>query len=124
MVARSSALRQALAAVLLVVLTLSGVGRAMAMADISTLTVETIAGVTVHICHDDGGDPTTPSAPSGHHDCCDACALCAPVSVPDAAPFVAPGRVEHFADHAEASTWTPAVARVPTPRLSQGPPTA
>ncbi|MDX7951552.1 hypothetical protein P7D22_10270 [Lichenihabitans sp. Uapishka_5] len=116
---RSSAVRQALAAILLVALTLSGLGRAMAMVDAPAV-AETLAGVTVPICHHDAGDPADPQPP-GHHDCCDACALCAPVLAP-LAPVVAPARVEHRAAHAEALGWAPVIARVPTPRQSQGPP--
>jgi hypothetical protein len=120
---RTSALRQAIAVVLVVVLTFSGIGRTMATPDGPVRPAVEIAGVLVPLCHAGSDRPAVPAAP-GHHDCCDVCALCAPVALLDAAPLTAPARVEHVAVHADALTWAPAIGRIPTPRLSQGPPAA
>lgn len=120
---RTSALRQAIAAVLFVVLTLSGIGRTMATPDGPVRPAVEIAGVVVPLCHAGSDHPAVPAGP-GHHDCCDDCVLCTAMALPDVAPLTAPARVEHVAVHADALTWAPAIARIPTPRLSQGPPAA
>ena len=119
----SPALRQIVAAVLILALTLAGVGRALATAS------ETSAiggGSTIPICHSGPGEASRtgdPAEPS-HHDCCDQCALCA-LALPAAPVTLAqPVSVEHVAVHARALRWAPTVARVRTPRQAQGPPAA
>lgn len=104
------------------VLTLAGVGRALA----ATSDIEqnfAISGVAFHICHSGEGDGSIP-ADQTHHDCCDACALCAPVTLADAPSLTGPASVVHFVEHVQAMTWVPSSSRLRTPRQSQGPPTA
>ena len=120
---RTLALRPWLAAVLVLVLSLSGVGRGWAATPGGVEVAPVIAGVVAHICHDaaDGsGGPDTP----GQHDCCDACALCAPVVLPGAQDLTAPACVAHYVAHADALGWAPVFSRPRTPRLAQGPPLA
>jgi hypothetical protein len=119
---KTSGLRRALVAVLILALTLSGIGRSVAS------TVDQVGGpyaiAGVPICHSGaGGPPVDPAIPS-RHDCCDACALLAPAVLPTP-PFVcAPASVAHYAAHARAVDWAPTVLRPRSPRQSQGPPAA
>lgn len=120
---RSPALRQAVAAVLILALTLAGVGRALATA---SETHAVVAGLTVPICHAGAGAASRPGVPGdrSRHDCCDQCALCAPALPPASATVSEPASVEHVAVHARALGWAPLLARARSPRLSQGPPAA
>ena len=115
-------LRQALAAVLIIALTLTGVGRAVASVPSQVEAVSLVAGVAVPICHSGRGAPTDPAAPV-QHDCCDACALMAVLAGPAPTLLSMPAQVEHHADHARAVAWVPAVARLRSPRQSRAPPT-
>jgi len=104
------------------VLTLAGVGRGLAAgSDMASSFV--IPGVAFHICHTGEGEGSIP-ADQAHHDCCDACALCAPVTLADAPSLTGPASVMRFVEHVQAMTWVPTLARLRTPRQSQGPPTA
>ncbi len=109
----------------MVVLTLAGIGRGLAAASGMTVTDFGIPGVAFHICHtgDSDGDGPAPVDPS-HHDCCDACALLAPVTLADEPSVSGPASVMHYVEHAHAMAWVPTIARLRTPRQSQGPPTA
>jgi hypothetical protein len=119
---RTLALRPWLAAVLVLALSVAGVGRGWAATLGSVEAAPVIAGVVAHICHDaaDGGG----SDNAGQHDCCDACALCAPVMLPGTPDLTAPARVIQFVAHADALHWAPSFGRPRTPRLAQGPPIA
>jgi NAD-dependent dihydropyrimidine dehydrogenase PreA subunit len=119
---RTVLLRPWLAAVLILVLTLAGGGQGRALTSDASDTVVAVPGLTMPICHSDGGRDG-PAVPD-HHDCCDACALCAPVVLPGPATLQAPTRVIHVITHAAALGWAPVLARPRTPRLAQGPPTA
>ena len=119
----TSGLRQVLAAVLILVLTLAGAGRGFAAAPDPVGSV--LAGFHAPICHS-GGDaqgPDDPAVPAGH-DCCDACALLAPAILPAPAALSRPAPVAHDASHDGAPSWVPAAARPRSPRQSQGPPAA
>ncbi len=117
----SPALRQALAAILVLALALSGVGRALASGMPGSA-----SGLAMPICHVGSGGAVRPADPAAppRHDCCDQCALCAPVLPPVPPAFAGPVPAEHVAVHARTIRWAPAVGRVRTPRLSQGPPAA
>ena len=118
----TSRLRRSVVAVLIIALTLAGLGRAMASAPHLGVIHDVIPGVHVPICHS-GEGPVDPSQPTSH-DCCDECALSAPVVMP-APPIVAePAPIEHYAEHAQAIAWAPVIARLRDPRLSRGPPVA
>ena len=119
---RTLALRPWLAAVLVLVLSVAGVGRGWAATPGGIEVAPVIAGVVAHICHDEAGGSGSDTA--GHHDCCDACALCAPVVLPGMPDLTAPARVIHYVAHADALSWAPVLARPRTPRLAQGPPLA
>ena len=122
----TSGLRCAFAAILIIVLTLSGVGRAVATVSRPVDIHYAIPGLQVPICHSDAGTSTDPADPihPTQHDCCDECALLAPVVIPVPPSLTGPASVEHYAEHAHAVAWVPAIARLRTPRQSQGPPAA
>lgn len=120
---RSPCLRQVVAALLTVCLTLAGVGRGRADAFDGPGPGFAIPGVAAHICHTGAGDGSAPADPAGH-DCCDACALLAPVALPLAPTLWRPTLVARDARHARPAAWRPTVARPRTPRQAQGPPTA
>ncbi|MCW6506578.1 hypothetical protein [Lichenifustis flavocetrariae] len=104
------------------VLTLAGVGRGFA-AVTDAMPSFGIPGIAVHICHTGESDGSAPVDPA-HHDCCDACALSAPVDLAAAPVLTGPASVAHFIAHVQAMAWVPRLARLRTPRQSQGPPTA
>lgn len=118
----TSGWRRSLVAILLVALTLAGLGRAMASILPATDLHDVIPGVHVPICHA-GEAPSDPARPSSH-DCCDACALLAPATLPGPVALSAPAPVVSFAEHARAVAWAPVFARPRDPRLSRGPPAA
>ncbi len=122
----TSGLRRGLVAILIITLTLAGLGRAMASPPQVAPEVgglhDVIPGLHVPICH--AGDvPADPSQPPSH-DCCDACALLAAAVVPAPPVLSLPAPVEHYAGHAQAIAWAPVIARLRDPRLSRGPPAA
>jgi hypothetical protein len=114
--------RRSLVAVLIITLTLAGLGRAMASAPRLGGIHDVIPGVHVPICHS-GEAPTDPVQPTSH-DCCDECALLAVAVIPTPPILSAPAPVEHFAEHAPAIAWAPVIARPRDPRMSRGPPAA
>ena len=118
----TSGLRQSLVAVLLIALSLAGLGRAMASVTPVTDLHDVIPGVHVPICHS-GEAPSDPSQPASH-DCCDECALLALATLPTPVMLSVPAPVSYFAEHARAVAWAPVIARPRDPRLSRGPPTA
>ena len=118
----TSRLRRSLVAVLIITLTLAGLGRAMASAPQLGAIHDVIPGVHVPICHS-GEAPADPAQPASH-DCCDECALLAPIVVPVPQVLAGPAPIEHFAEHAHAVAWAPVIARLRDPRLSRGPPDA
>jgi hypothetical protein len=107
----------------MLVLTLAGVGRGLAAASDMTVTGFGIPGVAFYICHTGEGGGSAP-ADQSHHDCCDDCALLAPVTSADAPSMSGPASVMHYVEHTHAMAWVPTIARLRTPRQSQGPPTA
>lgn len=118
----TSGLRRGLVAILIITLTLAGLGRAMASVPEVAGLHDVIPGVHVPICH--AGDvPADPSQPPSH-DCCDACALLAVAVMPAPQVLSLPAPVAHFAEHAQAIAWAPVIARLRDPRLSRGPPAA
>ncbi len=120
----TSGLRRSLVAALIIALTLSGLGRAVASSAQPVGVHDAIPGVHVPICHSGPGEaPADPSQPLSH-DCCDDCALLAPAVLPAPPAMAAPAPVEHFAEHARAIDWAPVLARPRDPRLSRGPPAA
>ncbi len=117
-------LRRALAMALILVLTLSGVGRAAAFAARPAEAGPIIGGVAVPICHT--GSPRDPAGPGdpAAHACCDACALLAPAVLP-----VAPAAIRHApsgdpVERVQAAAGNPILARPRSPRQSRGPPAA
>ena len=117
----TSGLRRSLVAILIIALTLAGLGRAFAsFADLR----DAIPGVHVPICHSGPGRvPAGPAQPASHA-CCDDCALLAPAMLRAAPTLSKPAPVAHFAEHAHALAWAPALSRPRDPRLSRGPPAA
>jgi hypothetical protein len=120
---RTLALRPWLAAILVLVLSVAGVGRGWAATPDAFEAAPIIAGGAVPICHADANGSSGTDAP-GHHDCCDTCALCGPVMLPGTPDVSAPASVVHYIAHTAALSWSPILARPHTPRLSQGPPAA
>lgn len=117
-------LRRNLVAVLIIALTLAGLGRAIASTERSGLVLDVIPGIHLPICHSGAGEsPADPAQPVSH-DCCDDCALMALAVLPAPPVQSGPTPVEHFADHARAIAWAPVLARPRDPRLSRGPPAA
>lgn len=108
-------LRRSLVAVLLIALTLTGLGRALASTVPSEGFHDVIPGVHVPICHSGAGEnPADPVQPISH-DCCDDCALLG-IAVLPAPPILSrPASLEHFAEHAQAISWSPVMARPAIP---------
>ncbi len=126
MTMRTSALRHVIAALLLTVLTLAGVGRGLAVASDVAQAWQPIAGAAMPICHSGGpADPAPvhPVAPVDH-DCCDQCALCAPAVVFAAPELRIVSPVSHGIVHSAVVAWTVRLSRARSPRQSQGPPAA
>ncbi len=116
--------RRALAALLIIALALSGVGRPVAATLGMPGTRLAIAGLWVPICHAGGPDvPAGPGRPAGHG-CCDACALLAPVVLPVPPVVSAPAPVASPAARAWVAASAPAGPRWRGPRQSRGPPAA
>ena len=114
--------RQVAAAVLVLVVTLTGVGRGIAGPPEVSLRIGSLA---VPICHSGqhgAADSSRPGAPSSH-DCCDACALCAPVTLPLSPDYSTPVAVFIVERRKTRASAKPHVSRVWTPRQAQGPPT-
>ncbi len=120
----TSGLRRILVAVLLIALTLTGLGRGLASSPANGPSQDVIPGVHVPICHSGAGEsPADPSRPASH-DCCDDCALLSVAVLPTPSRLAAPAPVAFFAEHARAVAWRPVLARLRDPRLSRGPPAA
>ena len=120
----TAGLRRSLVAVLLIALTLSGLGRALASAVQPGSVGDVIPGVHLPICHSGAGEsPADPAQPASH-DCCDHCALLASAVLPAAPILAGPAPVAHFAAHSRAIAWAPVLSRPRDPRLSRGPPAA
>lgn len=119
----TSGLRRAVGAILIVALTLTGLGRAVATTFDPAEARDAIPGVHVPICHSGGGVPSDPERPP-QHDCCDACALLAPAVLPAAPALAGPAPVARLAAPAAAAAWVPVLARPWSPRQSRGPPAA
>ena len=122
---RSSTMRHVLAALLIAVLTLAGVGRGLAAASDAAQAFQPIPGVVMAICHSgatgtDSADPTRPI----HHECCDQCALCAPVIFSAAPELRTMAPVSHGIVRSAVVAWTVRRSRTRSPRQSQGPPVA
>ena len=109
----SLGLRRSFLAVLIVALTLAGLGRALATTAQLAPHSATIAGVHVSICHA-GDGPADPAQPVSHG-CCDDCALLAPAVLPAPPVLPGPAPVARFAEHAQALHWAPLLARLRTP---------
>lgn len=112
------------AALLMLTLALAGAGRgALAASMAATEPALVVNGIVIPICHPGQAGDGTPDQAT-HHDCCDACALCAPVLLPTP-PVPAPlSRTVVRLDLPLPATPAPVVARLATPRSSQGPPAA
>ncbi len=117
-----SGLRRSLVAVLIIALSLAGLGRALAAAAPVGDLGAAIPGVPAPICH--AGAPSSDPSQPASHDCCDACALLAAALLPT--PPVLAGRapVAIFAPQVPALAWAPRIARRREPRLTRGPPAA
>lgn len=117
-----SVLRRTIAALVMLALSLAGVGRGLAATTDTGPAFVVIDGFVLSLCHtDDGsGDPQDTT----HHDCCDQCTLHAPVILPTAAELAAIERIAHIVDLGSTVLWSPDIARPRTPRVSQGPPFA
>ena len=120
----TSGLRRAVMAILIVALTLTGFGRAVATSLDPAGASAAIPGVQVPICHAGGGGvPSDPERPT-RHDCCDACALLAPAVLPAAPALDGPAPMARLAAPAAAAAWVSVLARPRSPRQSRGPPAA
>jgi hypothetical protein len=127
--AQTSGRWHAVAAFLIIVLTLSGFGRAVMAAPVVRVSSIRIAGVVVPICHAGGPDASDPADPRNpaRHDCCDQCALCAlcaPAVLPAAPRVPQPIWSPVTARRGALASSTTLLARTRTPRQSQGPPPA
>ncbi len=119
----TSGLRRAVAAILIVALTLAGVGRAVATTVDRGDARDAIPGVHVPICHSGGGVPSDPEGPP-QHDCCDACVLLAPAVLPAAPALAGPAPVARPAPPPASAAWVPVLVRPRSPRQSRAPPAA
>jgi hypothetical protein len=122
--ARTAFLQRFVAAALIFALALTGLGRGLAAAHAHAPAAISVGGIVVPICHSDPGDASGTPDRGGQHDCCDACALLAPAVLPGPPDLTAPAALAYFAQHVHAAAWVRIVARLRTPRQSQGPPTA
>ena len=118
-----SVLRRTIAALVMLALSLAGLGRGLAASTDNRPASIVIGGFVVSLCHtDDGsGNPSDPQN-SAHHDCCDLCTLHASTDVPVAPAFAPPARIAHFIDFDSTVASVFSTTRARTPRLSQGPP--
>ncbi|WP_237477813.1 hypothetical protein [Lichenibacterium dinghuense] len=114
-------LRRGLAAVLMLALTLGGLGRAVATAAPSAAARAVIAGVAAPICHSGAGEAPARDA---SHDCCDDGALLAAAVLPAPPRLVRPAPAARSAARAAAAFRAPVVARLRDHRLPRGPPAA
>jgi len=118
-------LRRAVVALVMLALSLAGIGRGLAAAGGSGPPLIAIGGFVMSLCHtDDGGGHAGDPLNGAPHDCCDQCTLCAAADMPIVPPFAPPARIVHFIEFGARVTEAPAPARLRTPRLSQGPPNA
>ena len=118
--------RRTLAAVLIIALTLAGLGRAVATTSDPADVLDIVAGLPVPICHAGAGTPSAPGSPAhpAQHDCCDACALLAAIVLPAGPVLSRPAPAGHVAAHIRAVAAVAAIARPRSPRQSRGPPAA
>ncbi|WP_131114369.1 hypothetical protein [Lichenihabitans psoromatis] len=117
-------MRHAIAALLMIVLTLAGVGRALAAPSDLMPSFGSIPGVAMPICHaDGGGSSSNPSDPT-HHDCCDQCALSAPILTSSAPCPTIVTPASHAVLRSAVVSWAARLARARSPRQPQGPPSA
>lgn len=112
--------RRGIVAILLIVLTLAGFGRAMASPVDGVR--DAAAGLRFPICHA-GEAPADPASPASH-DCCDACALMASALLPAPPRLGSVSPVRRVVRHADLVVRAPDLARPRDPRLSRGPPSA
>lgn len=119
---RTSARPRVVAALLVLVLMLAGVGQGLAVAAEGGLVPPGEPGIGFPICHA-GSGAGAPAAPV-HHACCDACALLSMGIVAAPPVLFAPAWVVRSAIHAVPRAARPALARARTPRQAQGPPAA
>jgi len=119
-------LRRGLAEALVLVLMLAGVEQGVVALSGPADAGFPVPGVHVAICHSGGAPPPAPAGPAlpYTHSCCDVCALLAPVILPAPQVLSGPAPAAYFAGRALGAAWLPAVARLRTPRQSQGPPLA
>lgn len=119
--ATNPGLRRSLAAVLIIALTLAGLGRAAAAVGMNT---SVFAAGGVPICHSgadaDRGDPARPA----RHDCCDDCALLAAAVLPAPPSLAEPARAARRAAPAQAAPRASVAARSRDQHLPRGPPAA
>ena len=116
----SSALRQGLAALVVLALTFAGVGRGLAV----TQALATVPGFAP-ICHGGPGPaPDDRSAPAGPHKCCDACVLNAPVLPPAAPRPAALAWTAHPASFSPSRRWAPRLSDLRAAKQARGPPLA
>ena len=118
-------LRRTIAALVMLALSLAGMGRSLAAAGDQGPPVIVIGGFVLSLCHTDSGSPGQGDPQdSAHHDCCDQCTLHAALILPTMADLGAPTRIAHVVDPDSTVSAVAVVARPRTPRLSQGPPAA
>lgn len=119
-------MRHALAALLIFVLALAGAGRGFPAAGEAPASVALIGGVVAPICHAGAASEADPAGPGGHahHDCCDACALCVAFILTTPPTAGDPAAFATDAPSLAVAVFTARVARLRTPRQSQGPPAA
>lgn len=117
----SPSMRRCVAALLAVVLMLTGIGRSLAAVPTAPASSVVIAGHVIQLCAmpaDEGTDP------SGSHRDCDQCPLCAPVILPGSPPAPLVLRIERIIEADAVRFETPDTADPRSPRQSQGPPAA
>ena len=119
-------LRRTLAALLIITLTLAGLGRAVATTSYTADRLDVVAGLHVPICHTGADTPSSPASPAhpAQHDCCDACALLAATILPAGPVLSGPAPAGRFTEHVRAVARVMVIGRPRSPRQSRGPPTA
>lgn len=115
-----------LAAVLIIALTLAGLGRAVATTPYDADPLDVVAGLHVPICHAGADAPSDPASPAhpARHDCCDACALLAAAILPAGPVLSGPAPAGRFTAPVRAVGSVALIARPRSPRQSRGPPAA
>ncbi len=117
-------MRRTVVALVMLALSLAGIGRGLAAANESGPAFIVVDGFVISLCHTDNGNGGPDDPQNAPHDCCDQCTLRAAIDVPVVPIFAPPALIVHFIEFDSSVVAPPTFARLRTPRLSQGPPAA